>query len=131
MRRTSKSPKQCKFSQKSKTIVEVVIGSIRFLVDSERLYVLQPQCVAMIRLFSLALHTYLRNISARKDLSDPPADLVADIVDSDSDTFLIHSQVVARASLLGSLADPRSWSILPTQPQSDTSSDLWAQIGSK
>jgi len=69
--------------------------------------------------------TYIQNISARKDVNDPPANLIKYILANEPETYVVHSQAVAKAASLSSCADPGSWLIGGAESLMEAVSELW------
>lgn len=68
---------------------------------------------------------YIQNISAKRDVNDPPANLIKQILANEPETYIIHSQAVAKAASLSSSTNPQSWLLAGAQPSTEAISELW------
>lgn len=75
--------------------------------------------------------SYIQNVSGKKDVDFPPLDMIKQILNEEPETFVIHSQAVARAASLAKLADPESWRLAEEKILPRSQSDLWTSPGVK
>jgi len=105
-------------------VLDMLFSSMQSNFDNDAIWPIWQSSAHLFR-----YSPFIQNLSGKKDIDCPSPDMIKRILKEEPETFIIHSQAVARAASLSKLADPESWCLIEKEMLPRSRSDLWTSPG--